>query len=370
MGPSDPVDGHHRAGLRLGSVARADHRRARREDERVGAERREDLRDHRLPRAGRGGVGHARSPAGPRRHQVVPGREGHARLRRRAQGEEARHPRRRHRRLRVPGLPHPARQPARRQRGHPEGELGRLPRRDEDLQHDATRAVAAFGLGMSQAALDFTREQLDARPASDLSYGAGVHGLSAAAKKFQQLEALQEAALLTVLRAAWLSDQSQPNNLEASVSKAKARLGGARRSRRAASSCSARWASRASTCSRSGSATCASPTSTRARAQIQHLIIARTILGYGRERAEVEEACSGGGRAGWTGPRSGASESGLGGAVSYAPPGCRIRGALPPRANGYFRSARASARTGSTRPRGREGDGLESALSCIRCGSR
>jgi acyl-CoA dehydrogenase len=81
-------------------------------------------------------------------------------------------------------------------------------------------ATAAFGLGMSQAALDFTREKLT-EAGVDLSYGPGVHGLSAAARKFQQLEALQEAALLTVLRAAWLSGESQPNNLEASVSKAK-----------------------------------------------------------------------------------------------------------------------------------------------------
>ena len=81
-------------------------------------------------------------------------------------------------------------------------------------------AVAALGLGMSQAALDFTREKLT-EAGVDLSYGPGVHGLSAAARKFQQLEALQEAALLTVLRAGWLSDQSLPNNLEASVSKAK-----------------------------------------------------------------------------------------------------------------------------------------------------
>ena len=42
------VDGDHRAGLRLGPLARADYGGARREDERVGDQRREDLRDHRL----------------------------------------------------------------------------------------------------------------------------------------------------------------------------------------------------------------------------------------------------------------------------------------------------------------------------------
>ena len=80
--------------------------------------------------------------------------------------------------------------------------------------------VAAIGLGISQAALDFTREQLE-EAGVDLSHGAGIHGQSAVARQFQRLEALQEAAVLTVLRAAWLSEQGQPNNLEASVSKAK-----------------------------------------------------------------------------------------------------------------------------------------------------
>jgi len=80
--------------------------------------------------------------------------------------------------------------------------------------------TAAFGLGMSRAALDFTREQLEGA-GIDLGYGADAHGLTAAAAKFQSLEALQEAAELTVLHAAWLSDQGEPNNLEASISKAK-----------------------------------------------------------------------------------------------------------------------------------------------------
>jgi len=39
-----------------------------------------------------------------------------------------------------------------------------------------------------------------------------------------RLEALYEAALLTVLRAAWLSDEGEPNNTEASVCKAKTGL--------------------------------------------------------------------------------------------------------------------------------------------------
>ena len=80
--------------------------------------------------------------------------------------------------------------------------------------------VAALGLGIAQAALDFTREQLRAagEPVDDTEDSAP---LSAAVVRFQRLETLHEAAMLTVLRAAWLHDQGQPNNVEASVAKAK-----------------------------------------------------------------------------------------------------------------------------------------------------
>jgi acyl-CoA dehydrogenase len=82
-------------------------------------------------------------------------------------------------------------------------------------------AVAAIGLGMAEAALDFTREQLE-KAGIAIEYGGGLHTQSAVVARFLKLEALFEAAQLTILRAAWLSGQSQPNNLEASVCKAKA----------------------------------------------------------------------------------------------------------------------------------------------------
>jgi acyl-CoA dehydrogenase len=82
-------------------------------------------------------------------------------------------------------------------------------------------AVAAIGLGIAQAALDFTREQL-ASVGVAIDYAAGAAGQSALAQRFLELEALFDAAMLTVLRAAWLSDQGKPNNLESSICKAKA----------------------------------------------------------------------------------------------------------------------------------------------------
>jgi acyl-CoA dehydrogenase len=81
-------------------------------------------------------------------------------------------------------------------------------------------AVAAIGLGISQAALDFTRAALEAAGVA-IEYGPNAAGQSALAQRFLELEALQEAAMLTVMRAAWLSDQGKPNNLESSICKAK-----------------------------------------------------------------------------------------------------------------------------------------------------
>jgi acyl-CoA dehydrogenase len=81
--------------------------------------------------------------------------------------------------------------------------------------------VAAIGLGMAEAALDFTRDELG-KAGVELRYGPGLHGQSAVTEKLVRLEATFEAAKLAVLRSAWLADQGQPNNIEASVAKAKA----------------------------------------------------------------------------------------------------------------------------------------------------
>jgi acyl-CoA dehydrogenase len=81
-------------------------------------------------------------------------------------------------------------------------------------------SVSATGLGMAEAALDFTREHL-AAAGVEIAYGGGLAGQSAAAERFLRLEALYEASKLSILRAAWLSGEGQPNNLEASACKAK-----------------------------------------------------------------------------------------------------------------------------------------------------
>jgi acyl-CoA dehydrogenase len=81
--------------------------------------------------------------------------------------------------------------------------------------------VAALGLGIAEAALDFTRDALT-QAGVEIEYGRTLAKQSAAAEKFIRLEMLWEAAMLSVLRAGWLADQGESNNTEASVCKAKA----------------------------------------------------------------------------------------------------------------------------------------------------
>lgn len=84
--------------------------------------------------------------------------------------------------------------------------------------------TGAMGLGIAEAALDFTRDELEAAGIA-LDYSTGPGGLgrvSAAAEKFMRLEALFEASKLTVLQCCWMAGEGLPNNLESSVCKAHA----------------------------------------------------------------------------------------------------------------------------------------------------
>ena len=81
-------------------------------------------------------------------------------------------------------------------------------------------AVAALGLGIAQAALDFTRDSL-AQEGIEVDWGVGKHARTAIQQELIEIEADIEAGMLDVLRATWLSGESQPNNREASIAKAK-----------------------------------------------------------------------------------------------------------------------------------------------------
>jgi acyl-CoA dehydrogenase len=143
-------------------------------------------------------------------------------------------------------------------------------------------AVSAIGLGIAQAALDFTREELE-RAGVRIEYGPGVHGQCAAAQRFLELEASYEAAMLTVLRAAWLADHGKPNNLESSICKAKAGAAVREITQGCIEILGPMGISREHLLEKWFRDVRITDIY-EGTGQIQHLIIARTILGYGREQ--------------------------------------------------------------------------------------
>lgn len=87
---------------------------------------------------------------------------------------------------------------------------------------DATRpSVAAQGIGVGRAALEFTKEKLE-EVGYTFPYDRGIHSLSAVQKEILDMEANLEAARLLVWQAASLLDKKQRNSLESSMGKAKA----------------------------------------------------------------------------------------------------------------------------------------------------
>jgi len=80
--------------------------------------------------------------------------------------------------------------------------------------------VAAGGIGKALGAFRLARDRL-AEEGLVVELDESRHRRAATAQTLLELEADVEAATLTVLRAAWLASQGEPNNLEASVAKAK-----------------------------------------------------------------------------------------------------------------------------------------------------
>ena len=89
---------------------------------------------------------------------------------------------------------------------------------------DASRPiVAAMAIGVGRASLDFTREELE-RQGVEISYQLPAHEQSAICRDVISMEAQLQAARLLTWRAAWMMGKGLPNNLEASMAKAKAGL--------------------------------------------------------------------------------------------------------------------------------------------------
>ncbi len=89
---------------------------------------------------------------------------------------------------------------------------------------DASRPiVAAMAVGVGRAALDLTLEELAARGIRP-RYDAPAHELRAVERDLIEMEAELQAARLLTWRAARMISLGRPNNLEASMAKAKAGL--------------------------------------------------------------------------------------------------------------------------------------------------
>ncbi|HTU58516.1 MAG TPA: acyl-CoA dehydrogenase family protein, partial [Polyangiales bacterium] len=84
---------------------------------------------------------------------------------------------------------------------------------------DATRPpVAASAVGVGRAALEYTRDYLAERGVTP-RYGINRNKLTSTEKELMRMEAKVKASWLLTLKAAWMADIGEPNNLEASECK-------------------------------------------------------------------------------------------------------------------------------------------------------
>lgn len=84
---------------------------------------------------------------------------------------------------------------------------------------DATRPlVAASGIGVARAALEFLKEKL-AENQVEIRYGLPRQKLSNIEREVIDMEIMLKSAWLMVLKAVWMADNKKPNALESSMSK-------------------------------------------------------------------------------------------------------------------------------------------------------
>ena len=87
---------------------------------------------------------------------------------------------------------------------------------------DATRPlVAASGLGVGRAALEFLKEKL-AENGVQIRYGLPRQKLTSVERDVIDMDIMLKSAWLMVIKAVWMADNKKPNGLESSMSKVKA----------------------------------------------------------------------------------------------------------------------------------------------------
>jgi acyl-CoA dehydrogenase len=87
---------------------------------------------------------------------------------------------------------------------------------------DATRPlVAASGIGVARAALEFLKEKL-AENGVQIRYGLPRQKLTSIERDVIDMEIMLKSAWLMVIKAVWMADNKKPNALESSMSKVRA----------------------------------------------------------------------------------------------------------------------------------------------------
>jgi acyl-CoA dehydrogenase len=87
---------------------------------------------------------------------------------------------------------------------------------------DATRPlVAATGLGVARAALEFVKEKLTEN-GIEIRYGLPRNKLTSIERDVIEMDIMLRSGWLMVIKAVWMADNKKPNALESSMSKVKA----------------------------------------------------------------------------------------------------------------------------------------------------
>jgi acyl-CoA dehydrogenase len=144
---------------------------------------------------------------------------------------------------------------------------------------DNTRPlVGAMALGVTRAAVDFMREKIE-ESGIKLDYEQNATNVSGLEREFYLMEANLEASRLLTWRAAWMADNQEFNNLEASMAKAKAARSGTLTAQR----CCELLGPLGFSCENLAEKWMRDVKLTdifEGTGQIQHLIIARNVLEY------------------------------------------------------------------------------------------
>jgi acyl-CoA dehydrogenase len=147
---------------------------------------------------------------------------------------------------------------------------------------DATRpGIAAGAIGIGRAALEFVKEKLTKQDI-EIRYGISSYQMTAVERDIHDMEANLKAARLLTWRACWMLDRKERNSLQASMAKAKAGLAVTHICQKAVELMGPLGYSREYLLEK-WMRDCKINDIFEGTGQINMLIVARNILGYGRD---------------------------------------------------------------------------------------